>query len=100
MIRLPPRATRTDTLFPYTTLFRSRYELGRGRIEGVERAPIDERSLRAGLVGRSARPVVEIERRRGREHGIVARLGRGDRAVDAAPRHHRDRKSTRLNSSH
>src|SRR3546814_13303593 len=26
MIRLPPRSTRTDTLFPYTTLFRS--ELG------------------------------------------------------------------------
>src|SRR3546814_19427934 len=24
MIRIPPRATRTDTLFPYTTLFRSR----------------------------------------------------------------------------
>src|SRR3546814_11329997 len=24
MIRPPPRATRTDTLFPYTTLFRSR----------------------------------------------------------------------------
>src|SRR3546814_17621953 len=24
MIRTPPRATRTDTLFPYTTLFRSR----------------------------------------------------------------------------
>src|SRR3546814_14252407 len=24
MIRRPPRATRTDTLFPYTTLFRSR----------------------------------------------------------------------------
>src|SRR3546814_4657391 len=23
MIRLPPRSTRTDTLFPYTTLFRS-----------------------------------------------------------------------------
>src|SRR3546814_7286212 len=23
MIRLPPRATRTETLFPYTTLFRS-----------------------------------------------------------------------------
>src|SRR3546814_8907562 len=27
MIRRPPRSTRTDTLFPYTTLFRS---LGRG----------------------------------------------------------------------
>src|SRR3546814_7357395 len=24
MIRLPPRSTRTDTLFPYTTLFRSK----------------------------------------------------------------------------
>src|SRR3546814_10803202 len=26
MVRRPPRATRTDTLFPYTTLFRSQYE--------------------------------------------------------------------------
>src|SRR3546814_8679864 len=26
MIRRPPRATRTDTLFPYTTLFRSTWE--------------------------------------------------------------------------
>src|SRR3546814_1690403 len=29
MVRLPPRATRTDTLFPYTTLFRS--QVGQGR---------------------------------------------------------------------
>src|SRR3546814_7748917 len=28
MIRLPPRSTRTDTLFPYTTLFRSETYLG------------------------------------------------------------------------
>src|SRR3546814_2467293 len=28
MIRRPPRSTRTDTLFPYTTLFRSRIALG------------------------------------------------------------------------
>src|SRR3546814_12646003 len=27
MIRRPPRSTRTDTLFPYTTLFRSMLEL-------------------------------------------------------------------------
>src|SRR3546814_18791906 len=33
MIRRPPRSTRTDTLFPYTTLFRSG---GRG---GVEQLP-------------------------------------------------------------
>src|SRR3546814_3118639 len=29
MIRRPPRSTRTDTLFPYTTLFRSRCGYGR-----------------------------------------------------------------------
>src|SRR3546814_4512695 len=29
MIRRPPRSTRTDTLFPYTTLFRSRRQRGR-----------------------------------------------------------------------
>src|SRR3546814_2950558 len=28
MIRRPPRSTRTDTLFPYTTLFRSTKTLG------------------------------------------------------------------------
>src|SRR3546814_19776576 len=28
MIRRPPRSTRTDTLFPYTTLFRSRSKCG------------------------------------------------------------------------
>src|SRR3546814_8117845 len=28
MIRRPPRSTRTDTLFPYTTLFRSRPQRG------------------------------------------------------------------------
>src|SRR3546814_9958226 len=31
MIRRPPRSTRTDTLFPYTTLFRSRSDLRRLR---------------------------------------------------------------------
>src|SRR3546814_4314257 len=37
MIRLPPRATRTDTLFPYTTLFRSYRACGaRGRCTGSD----------------------------------------------------------------
>src|SRR3546814_4802670 len=31
MIRRPPRSTRTDTLFPYTTLFRSPLRLRRQR---------------------------------------------------------------------
>src|SRR3546814_12279963 len=30
MIRRPPRSTRTDTLFPYTTLFRSQVRIGHG----------------------------------------------------------------------
>src|SRR3546814_4224339 len=30
MTRRPPRSTRTDTLFPYTTLFRSLFCRGRG----------------------------------------------------------------------
>src|SRR3546814_3170905 len=35
MIRRPPRSTRTDTLFPYTTLFRS--VLDRDRIQDDQR---------------------------------------------------------------
>src|SRR3546814_13744355 len=34
MIRRPPRSTRTDTLFPYTTLFRSLFHFDRrGRVD-------------------------------------------------------------------
>src|SRR3546814_7593397 len=33
MIRRPPRSTRTDTLFPYTTLFRSRAQQQLGEID-------------------------------------------------------------------
>src|SRR3546814_18510296 len=33
MIRRPPRSTRTDTLFPYTTLFRSDLAAARSEIE-------------------------------------------------------------------
>src|SRR3546814_19114639 len=32
MIRRPPRSTRTDTLFPYTTLFRSELDAGTGDV--------------------------------------------------------------------
>src|SRR3546814_11204907 len=35
MIRRPPRSTRTDTLFPYTTLFRSAYGVEWSRIVAV-----------------------------------------------------------------
>src|SRR3546814_10186205 len=35
MIRLPPRSTRTDTLFPYTTLFRSENKGSRALVPGA-----------------------------------------------------------------
>src|SRR3546814_7553867 len=54
-IRRPPRSTRTDTLFPYTTLFRS----GRGRM-GMERAA-DERLTREDM--RSKPVVLSIDSR-------------------------------------
>src|SRR3546814_11853739 len=37
MIRRPPRSTRTDTLFPYTTLFRSRRRLAFERFVFADR---------------------------------------------------------------
>src|SRR3546814_17964508 len=42
MIRRPPRSTRTDTLVPYATLFRSNAAASQGRLEGrqiAERGP-------------------------------------------------------------
>src|SRR3546814_7152076 len=42
MIRRPPRSTRTDTLFPYTTLFRSDSAVGQMFIPGIGMSnPID-----------------------------------------------------------
>src|SRR3546814_8427927 len=40
MIRRPPRSTRTDTLFPYTTLFRSLWGGRRLLIAGLRFAPL------------------------------------------------------------
>src|SRR3546814_19154954 len=41
MIRRPPRSTRTDTLFPYTTLFRSRDDLTDRTVLRMTRFPDD-----------------------------------------------------------
>src|SRR3546814_57657 len=53
MIRRPPRSTRTDTLFPYTTLFRSAGD--RPGQRHVDPAAAAELSLRPGH-GRRWRP--------------------------------------------
>src|SRR3546814_11211908 len=44
MIRRPPRSTRTDTLFPYTTLFRSWHEID--LVDGVWKIPAGKMKAR------------------------------------------------------
>src|SRR3546814_7419868 len=46
MIRRPPRSTRTDTLFPYTTLFRSVITTRIQQLEEYVGAPLFHRSTR------------------------------------------------------
>src|SRR3546814_2769741 len=60
MIRRPPRSTRTDTLFPYTTLFRS------GHCALGQRAGGGDRAL-------------------GRTYGFARRRGGGARRAGAQP---------------
>src|SRR3546814_5209476 len=55
MIRRPPRSTRTDTLFPYTTLFRSGGPVDRRGSEGrlsANRAGLDHQPAIEGGAGR------------------------------------------------
>src|SRR3546814_8113891 len=53
MIRRPPRSTRTDTLFPYTTLFRSNLDMARLGEEAVGQL-LDWRRHRRGKEQRLA----------------------------------------------
>src|SRR3546814_3663140 len=52
MIRRPPRSTRTDTLFPYTTLFRSR-PFGEVGARGADEEIADD-SVRGSVPGAHA----------------------------------------------
>src|SRR3989442_4611237 len=87
MIRRPPRST----LFPYTTLFRSRWtEAGalRQRAHRLQQ-PVDVDRLGEVLLepGGERAPPILFARERGQRDGRHLRVAR-------------DRKSTRLNSSH
>src|SRR3546814_8201838 len=111
MIRLPPRSTRTDTLFPYTTLFRSR------KVAVLHGATADEfivsaqtvAGLSLFLVPASASGLRIVEQR-GYDGIPIAEIALDDVTVTAdsllggagsgAGVLERDRKSTRLNSSH
>src|SRR3546814_3071139 len=57
MIRRPPRSTRTDTLFPYTTLFRSIADRRVGRIEGQAGEVLDEHEIGEGFEHRDFEPL-------------------------------------------
>src|SRR3546814_10777861 len=106
MIRRPPRSTRTDTLFPYTTLFRSPEQRVRRAGEGPVGASGSDRAARLGGAfekdrGRSttrpdprsddARPGATSRLKTARKQHIVNQFGQLIRGA---------RKSTRLNSSH
>src|SRR3546814_9609126 len=110
MIRRPPRSTRTDTLFPYTTLFRS----GDQRLDGIGLA----HAHRLGPAGRAAadhrpgdlRPAVVRRVRRDRSprrHVEIGAAGSAPVAGDRGEEHKHpvrldrvDRTRTRLTSSH
>src|SRR3546814_1802717 len=80
MIRRPPRSTRTDTLFPYTTLFRSWQDCV-GKLEDA--GQIDLHDMEPGLM-------------RDLQIGLArADRGIGDQHVDAAAaRQHRSEEHT------
>src|SRR3546814_15566455 len=97
MIRRPPRSTRTDTLFPYTTLFRSPWiyrEAQRQKGTPAERVAfardLEFQLSEALLAGGETTGVI------GRDAGRnLKRLGSSVYWAGL-----QDRKSTRLNSSH
>src|SRR3546814_5941947 len=101
MIRRPPRSTRTDTLFPYTTLFRSSIVLYPdsmadlfGSDESKAPEPAKDAPLADRLRPRNLAEVVGQEHLTGPE-GAIGRMVAAGRLSSII-----DRKSTRLNSSH
>src|SRR3546814_5618683 len=62
MTRQPPRSTRTDTLFPYTTLFRSRTRLS----GAARRVRTGARALGGGRAGDGGERRPALRSRRGR----------------------------------
>src|SRR3712207_8831090 len=86
MIRRPPRST----LFPYTTLFRSRLSRGEGEHRADALAPGEQRVAHGLLETRRGMPGSEGDRLQVGVHALLKSYGIGGL----------DRKSTRLNSSH
>src|SRR3546814_12824239 len=92
MIRRPPRSTRTDTLFPYTTLFRSRIgeDLQRREMFG-ERQPAETHRDAGRQYGQVKPPAGEEAEAAGDAQNLhdsqcsAPRPGSPDRAGHLAP---------------
>src|SRR3546814_2190676 len=72
MIRRPPRSTRTDTRFPYTTLFRAQYVGDRDRrprrVGGIERREIGVHRRVQQLIEAVDDEIILLEIVRSEEH--------------------------------
>src|SRR3546814_8596428 len=83
MIRPPPRSTRTDTLFPYTTLFRSYTDraiaLGHGR---ALNAPLVTGRLLVAAAVRPGMRVLLVGGATGYTAALLVRLGVDVHAVE------------------
>src|SRR3712207_8376400 len=100
MIRRPPRST----LFPYTTLFRSRRPSGRGSLAQQQRQQeqsdrVEALVHRDGHAGRGLR-IAPLDRRDVAPHEPPVVLEQVRQEDQGRPSEGQDRKSTRLNSSH
>src|SRR3546814_11315553 len=91
MIRRPPRSTRTDTLFPYTTLFRSHISAGHQAASTIHRggggAELSAGGRTPAHVAAAAQPGDPAAR--GRARGAIVRpepaQGRADPAGAPIP---------------
>src|SRR3546814_8169273 len=101
MILRPPISTRTDTRFPYTTLFRSGLLAPAAAPFGAEADLLGKRTAFLGIVRRDQRVILRQIPLGAIVFGRHVVIGR-----EMAPKHFHllpvfeDRKSTRLNSSH
>src|SRR3546814_7174234 len=88
MIRLPPRSTRTDTLFPYTTLFRSRPRYLCTRDDWVGSEHHRDRAAEGEAAARGAIALRAAPRGFGAAAGLAgaARRGGGDDPPDPVRR--------------
>src|SRR3546814_14349598 len=78
MIRRPPRSTRTDTLFPYTTLFRSHVHGRRNRRNPRQRtlAHPHVKKLRGGVIIKQESQVTPKASPKNLRRATIEKMGR------------------------